>query len=312
MSSEWDKINHEVAKGSIHGLTLFLFYIYDLPKVVNDNTEPVLFADDISIIASNPNLVEFKNSLISPFQQLNAWFNINLLSLNYNKTQFIPFVTTNNQTTHLDISYNNRYIPDDTNTQFLGITIDSSLSWKQHIDNLMVKLSRACYAIRSLRPFISHESLRMNYFSYFHTVMSYGKIFWGNTLYSNNIFKLQKRVIRIITNSRNRDSCRELFKELNILPFYSQYIFSLLTFIIDNMSLFKLNSDLHNFNTTGKIGLHFLQPRLSIYSNDVYYMGMKTFNHLHSFIKKLSDNKNQFKSILKSFTAILLFTEGFF
>jgi hypothetical protein len=103
----------------------------------------------------------------------------------------------------------------------------------------MVKLSRACYAVRSLRLFISHESLRMIYFSYFHTVMSYGIIFWGNTLYSNNIFKLQKRVIRIITNSRNRDSCRELFKELNIL-FYSQYLFSLLTSVIDNMSLFKL------------------------------------------------------------------------
>jgi hypothetical protein len=156
--------------------------------------------------------------------------------------------------------------------------------WELHSENLMVKLSRACYAIRSLRLFISHESLRMIYFSYLHTVMSHGIIFWGNTLYSNNIFKLQKMVIRIITNSRNRDSCRELFKELNILPFYSQYIFSLLTFVIDNMSLFKLNSDLHNFNTRGK-NYHLLQPRLSIYSNGIYSIGIKTFNHLPSCIK---------------------------
>jgi hypothetical protein len=149
----------------------------------------------------------------------------------------------------------------------------------------MVKFSSACYAIRSLRPFVSHESLRMIYFSYFHTVMSYGIIFWGNILYSNNIFKLQKKILRIITYSRNRDSCREPFKELNILPFYSQYIFSLLTFVIDNMSLFKLNSDLHNFSTKGKNDLHLLQPRLSIYSNGVYYVGIKTFNHLPFCIK---------------------------
>jgi hypothetical protein len=77
---------------------LFLFYVNDLPKVVNDNTEPVLFVDDTSIIVSSPNLVEFKNNLFSAFQQLNAWFNINL-SLNCNKTQFIQFRTTNNQTT---------------------------------------------------------------------------------------------------------------------------------------------------------------------------------------------------------------------
>jgi hypothetical protein len=147
----------------------------------------------------------------------------------------------------------------------------------------MVQLSTAHYAIRSLRSFISHESLRMTYFSYFHTIISYDIIFWGNTLYSNNIFKLQKRVTRIVTNSRNRDSCRELFKELNILPFYSQYIFSLF-FVIDNMSLFKLNSDLHNFNTRGKND-HLLQPRLFIYSNGVYYMGIKTFNNLPSCIK---------------------------
>jgi hypothetical protein len=79
MTSEWGKINHWVPQGSILGPMLLLFYINDLHKVVNDNTEPVLFADDISIIVSNSNLVEFKNNLISAFQQLNTWFNINLL-----------------------------------------------------------------------------------------------------------------------------------------------------------------------------------------------------------------------------------------
>jgi hypothetical protein len=102
-SSEWEKINHGMPQGSILGPMLFLFYINDLPKVVNDNTEPVIFSDDTSIIVSNSNLVEFKNNLISAFQQLNAWFIINLLSLNYNKTQFIQFTTTNNQTTQLDV-----------------------------------------------------------------------------------------------------------------------------------------------------------------------------------------------------------------
>jgi hypothetical protein len=189
---------------------------------------------DTSIIVSNPNLVEFKNNLISALQQLNTWFNINLLSLNYNKTQFIQFRTTNNQMTQLDISYNNRYIPNDTNTRFLGITVDSSLSWKQHIDNLMVKFSTACYAIRSWRPFISHESLRMIYFC-FHTVMSYGIIFWGNTLYSNNIFKLQKRVIRIITKTYNHLPLRwwlvTIYFTYFILFYFLMYCFILYCYV---------------------------------------------------------------------------------
>jgi hypothetical protein len=92
------------------------------------------------IIVSNPNLVNFKNNLISSFQQLNAWFNINLLSLNYTKTQYIQYITTNSQTIQLDISYNNKYIIKNIHSQFLGITVDSSLSWKNHTDGFMVKL----------------------------------------------------------------------------------------------------------------------------------------------------------------------------
>jgi hypothetical protein len=172
-----------------------------------------------------------KNDLITLFEQLNVWFNTNLLSLNFNKTHYLQFKTTNSSTIEIDISYNNKHIVNNLNSQFLGITVDSSLSWKNHIDGLMVKLSNACYAIRSLRPFVSQESLRMIYFSYFHAVMSYSIIFWGNSSHSGNIFKLQKRVIRIITNYRSRDSCRDLFKKLDILSLYSQYIYSLLNFV---------------------------------------------------------------------------------
>jgi hypothetical protein len=155
-------------------------------------------------------------------------------------------------------------------------------SWKNHIDEQMVKLSKACYAVRSLRPFVSHESLWMIYYSYFyfHTVMSYGIIFWGNSTNSINIFKLQKRIIRTITNSRNRDSCRQLFMKLDILPSYSQYLFSLLMFVIDNISLFKTNLELYEINTRNINNSHLSQPRLSTYRNCVYYMGSKAFNHL--------------------------------
>jgi len=79
---------------------------------------------------------------------------------------------------------------------------------------------------------MSQETLRMVYFAYVHSIMSYGIILGGNQPHSDKIFKIQKRVIRILTNSRARDSCRELFKKLEILPLHSQYIFSLSIFVI--------------------------------------------------------------------------------
>jgi len=89
------------------------------------------------------------------------------------------------------------------NTKFLGLIIDNSLSWKDHITAITSKLNKACYAIRLLKPFLTMNTLRMIYFSYAHSVFSYGIIFWGNLQahHTNSIFKIQKRIIRIITNS---------------------------------------------------------------------------------------------------------------
>jgi len=79
--------------------------------------------------------------------------------------------------------------------------------------------------------------------------MSYGIIFWGNSSHSFVIFRMQKRVIRIILGCGYRESCRELFKELKILSLSSQYIFSLLLFIVNNRDYFVSNSVYHNNNT---------------------------------------------------------------
>ena len=61
---------------------------------------------------------------------------------------------------------------------------------------------------------MSLESMRLIYFSYFHSIISYGIIFWSNSLPSKFLFRIQKRTIRVITNSGIRESCRELFKKL--------------------------------------------------------------------------------------------------
>ena len=78
--------------------------------------------------------------------------------------------------------------------------------------------------------------MKMIYYSHVHSVISYGIIFWGNSHLSDSIFKIQKRIIRVITNSGRHDSCRDFYKKLQILPLPSQYIFSLLVFVNKNRS----------------------------------------------------------------------------
>jgi hypothetical protein len=74
----------------------------------------------------------------------------------------------------------------------------------------------------------------MIYFSYFHSIMSYGIIFWGNPSQNNFIFNIQKGTIRVTVNSSSRTSCHELFTELQ--DFHSS--FSVYLFLI-NVCFYK-------------------------------------------------------------------------
>jgi len=102
--------------------------------------------------------------------------------------------------------------------------------------------------------------------------MSYGIIVWGNSLHSPVIFKMQKRVIRILMGSDYRESCRGLLKELKILTLASQYIFSLLVFVVLNRGYFAPNSVYHHFNTRQKNDLHVPHLSLTIYKKGVFLL----------------------------------------
>jgi hypothetical protein len=125
-------------------------------------------------------------------------------------------------------------IPNTTNIKFLGLLFDDKIIWKAHSRELAIKLNKACYAITAITSLVSLKVLISIYFSYFHSLLTYGVIFWDNSPISKDIFKFQKRVIRIITNNPRHDPCKHLFKRLKILTLPSQYIFSVLVFIAGN------------------------------------------------------------------------------
>jgi len=79
----------------------------------------------------------------------------------------------------LDINYLNKTIANVPYTKFLGLVVDDTLTWDNHIDQLISRLNSACYAIRAVKAMLSRKALRMLYFSYAHSVISCSIIFWG-------------------------------------------------------------------------------------------------------------------------------------
>jgi hypothetical protein len=59
-----------------------------------------------------------------------------------------------------------------------------------------------------------------------------------------------------MAGSKRRASCGELFRKFNILPLASEFLLSLLSFVVDNIEKFQINSDIHNISTRYRYNLH--------------------------------------------------------
>jgi hypothetical protein len=129
-----------------------------------------------------------------------------------------------------------------------------------------------------MKQYMPLKTFIMMYYAYFHSLMNYGLIFWGNSPHSVHIFRLQKKVIRIITSTRNRESYRSSFKRLKILRLQSQYIYSILSCVIDNMNQFTSNFTIHNKQTRQNINLHLPFSKLTLYQKGTYCMAIKIYN----------------------------------
>jgi hypothetical protein len=123
------------------------------------------------------------------------------LVLNLDKTNEIKFVTNKSPQYDLKTSYEEKYIEKSINTKFLGLQIDNHLNWKNHTALMIPKLSRACYAIRSMSHISSIDTLKSIYFAYFHSIMKYGIIFWGYSPTSKMILCRREQLELLLVSS---------------------------------------------------------------------------------------------------------------
>jgi hypothetical protein len=147
-------------------------------------------------------------------------------------------------------------------------------------------------------------TLKLVYFAYFLSVLSYGLIFWRNLTDSNKVFYIQKKIIKIMAGV----SCRKLFWKFNVLPLASEFIFCLLSFVVENLDKFQGNTDVHILNTRRKYDLYIPNTNLTQYQKGAYYTGIKLFNNLPCTIKSLNYDIKVFKPTLRDY----LLTHSFY
>nr|CAI5850099.1 unnamed protein product [Callosobruchus analis] len=278
-----------VPQGSILGPFLFILYINDLVwhmAVLDQSIMTTIYADDTTF-SFNMN-----SEGLSQIQQADTiidhskkWFNSNELFLNSEKTEICSFSLKAN-ITH-------------SHVKFLGIDLDSSLSWSFHIENLCSKLSKAVYAIRKVSQTVDTEAAVTAYYGLFHSSLSYGVLSWGNASFSQlqKVFIIQKAAVRGIVNARPVEHCKDIFKRFKIITLFGLIIFENLMYIKNNTDKHVQLSSVHNYETRGKNRL--IQPRRRVNKSKI--LGIQLYNALPHEISNLPTSafKRKVKHLLK-------------
>lgn len=237
-------VHFGVPQGSILGPSLFLVYINDLTnlKLVNGNV--LSFADDTALVFIGDSWPEVFKSAQLGLNRVNQWLAENILTLNTTKSSYMIYSMRNinlpSTGTHKIFSHNFSSplceslacgcpaLERVTTVKYLGVTIDSNMTFQQHISLLSSRVRKLIYIFKLLRPVADMKVLKMTYKALCQSIITYCITSWGGAAVTNLITleRAQRAVLKVSAFKPFRYPTSDLYNEWQVLTVRQLFILS--------------------------------------------------------------------------------------
>ena len=165
------------------GPLLFLLYINDITKS-STLFNFLLFADDTCLSYNyDDSHPETELLLQRELQKISDWLVTNRLAINIDKSNYLIFSTGKKK--KLSLIMNNEILLEKQFTKYISVVIDNKLTWKEHITQTNLRLSKGIGILYKLRRYVPQITLISLYFSFIQSNVNYCLLNWGNAATTN-------------------------------------------------------------------------------------------------------------------------------